>query len=94
MIRAVHPVPLRSTRHSRSFRPEPKGPSHDGGGDTLAGGLRQLGAGVADGQYLRLHEDLITMGTDSVCVMVPSLTQNVMVNVEFTARPAGIVVTG
>ncbi len=34
------------------------------------------------------------MGTDSVCVVVPALAQKVMVNVEFTLRPAGIVVTG
>jgi hypothetical protein len=34
------------------------------------------------------------MGTDSVCLVVPSLTQKVMVSVELAARPAGIVVTG
>jgi hypothetical protein len=28
--------------------------------------------------------DLITMGTDSVCVVVPSPAQKVMANVEFT----------
>ena len=34
-------------------------------------------------QYLRLQLALITMGTDSVCVVVPSLTQKVMLNEEF-----------
>jgi len=34
------------------------------------------------------------MGTDSVCLVVPSLAQKVMVSVEFALRPAGMVVTG
>src|ERR1700729_4081179 len=34
------------------------------------------------------------MGTDSVCFVVPSLAQKVMVSVEPALRPAGIVVTG
>jgi hypothetical protein len=34
-------------------------------------------------QYLRLQLALITMGTDSVCLVVPSLAQKVMLNVEF-----------
>jgi hypothetical protein len=38
------------------------------------------------GQYLRLQLDLTLIGTDSVCVVVPSLTQKVMVIVELTAR--------
>jgi hypothetical protein len=29
------------------------------------------------------------MGTDSVCLVVPSLAQKVMVNVEFAARRLG-----
>ena len=36
----------------------------------------------------------MSMGTDSVCLVVPSLAQKVMVIVEFACRPAGIVVTG
>jgi hypothetical protein len=42
---------------------------------------------------LRLQLDLITTGTDSVWVLVPSLTHKVIVNVEFSARPDGIAVT-
>jgi hypothetical protein len=48
----------------------------------------------ADGQYLRAQLALITMGTASVCLAVPSLAQKVMLNVEPALRPAWIVVTG
>jgi hypothetical protein len=34
------------------------------------------------------------MGTDSVCLVVPSLAQKVTVKVEFAGRPAGMVVRG
>jgi hypothetical protein len=44
-------------------------------------------------QYLRLQLDLITTGTDSVCVVVPLLAHKVIVNDEFSARPDGIAVT-
>jgi hypothetical protein len=50
-------------------------------------------SGAAGVQYLRLQLDLITTGTDSVCLVVPSLAQKVMVNEEFSARPDGMAVT-
>jgi len=34
-------------------------------------------------QYRRARLDLVMLGTDSACLVVPSLTQNVMVKVEF-----------
>jgi hypothetical protein len=42
---------------------------------------------------LRLQLDLITTGTDSVWVLVPSLAHKVIVNDEFTGSPAESVVT-
>jgi hypothetical protein len=57
-------------------------------------GFRSAGHRRAGGvQYLRLQLDLITTGTDSVWVVVASLAHKVIVNVEFSARPDGIVVT-
>ena len=46
----------------------------------VPGAGHRCAAGV---QYRRLQLALITTGTDSVCVMVPSLTQKVMLNEEF-----------
>lgn len=40
-----------------------------------------------------MQVDLITTGTDSVCLVVPSLAAKMVVNVEFAARPLGMAVT-
>lgn len=57
-------------------------------------GFRSAGHRSASGiQYLRVQLDLITTGTDSVWVVMPSLAHKVIVKVEFSARPDGIAVT-
>ena len=38
-----------------------------------------------------MQDALITTGTDSVCMVVPSLAHSVMLNDEFAWRPAGTV---
>ena len=87
-------------RQSRRCSPHPGVLTWPVSRASTPGGRRAAAAGRSEGprgragvQYLRLHVLLITMGTDSVWVVVPSLTHKVMLNDEFCGRPDGIAVT-